>query len=424
MRKLISLLLFVSLVSPACAAEPLLSRWVQMAPGGGAEARVILRGAKCPDAMIDGKTVAMQVRAAPDPDGKYPVLVCSVPLQSGVQNISVLGQSLRAPVASPRRIVVFGDTGCRITDKKIQDCTTRPEGPIAPDAWGFPVVAMKAAQLKPDLVIHVGDYLYREHECPPDKQNLCGGSPHGYNWETWSADFFAPGKPLLDAAPWVIVRGNHEECSRAGAGFLRLIGPVPFVEGAPCADHLAPYSVSLGSINLVVMDNGNASDTDAPDPLVQTYQADFDWLSKLPPGPAWLAMHHPIWGVVRFAPGVVVGGNRTLMVAEAKTGLPSNVSLMLAGHIHTFEAINYTQNLPPQLIVGEGGTKLDDAPGSLDGFTLGAVTIADGFSLPHNGFVVLTRNGDRWDVDVYDAASGKTVRNCTVASRRIDCPKQ
>src|SRR5438034_665211 len=38
------------------------------------------------------------------------------------------------------------------------------------------LVTTAAAKLKPDLVIHVGDYLYRESACLPGNQG-CAGSP-------------------------------------------------------------------------------------------------------------------------------------------------------------------------------------------------------------------------------------------------------
>ena len=44
---------------------------------------------------------------------------------------------------------------------------------------------------KPDLVIHVGDYFYRENACPADATG-CQGTPFGDNWPTWAADFFNP----------------------------------------------------------------------------------------------------------------------------------------------------------------------------------------------------------------------------------------
>jgi predicted phosphodiesterase len=421
--RIFALALVSSLLAAGTAdAQEVLSRWVQMAPGGVSEARVVVRGESCPSATIDGAQVPMETRAAPN--DAFPVRLCAVTLAPSVKHVSILGQDLKAPIPDPERILVLGDTGCRIKGSTVQACND-------PKQWPFPEVAAQAAKLKPDLVIHVGDYLYRESACPAGDAR-CAGSPSGDNWTTWAADFFTPAKPLLEAAPWVIVRGNHEECVRAGTGFLRLLGPLPVVEGAPCVEHVPPYAVSLGKINLIVTDNANAVDVMPSSSLVDTYKEDFAAYPKLAAGETWVVGHHPIWGVAGLKLGMVVGGNATLMDAEEATGLPSNVDLLLAGHIHTFEAINYDQGLPPQLIVGEGGDILDNAPSDLSGRSVGSVKITQGLSLPGWGFTLLTHvgehhiadmvTGDHWIADVYDS-SGAHERTCLVAARRIDCPK-
>jgi len=96
-----------------------------------------------------------------------------------------------------------------------------------PAAWPFARVAMTAAGFAPDLVIHVGDYHYRETPCA-DRAG-CANSPHGDTWRAWQADFFDPAEGLLASAPWIMLRGNHEDCLRAGAGWqlLRLLFTMP-----------------------------------------------------------------------------------------------------------------------------------------------------------------------------------------------------
>jgi Calcineurin-like phosphoesterase len=385
--------------------------------------RVVMQGPSCPAAVVDGASVPMQVRAAPN--DKFPVLLCTLTLKANAVTVSVLGETLQAPKPAPERILVLGDTGCRIKGPVVQACND-------PAQWPFPQVAAQAAKLKPDLVIHVGDYLYRESACPAGDAR-CAGSPSGDNWTTWAADFFTPGKPLLEAAPWVIARGNHEECSRAGTGFLRLLGPLAVEEGAACVEHVAPYAVSLGAHDLIVTDNASAVDCcdglmgllckpacTAPAKLVDVYRDDFASLPRLTSRPAWIVGHHPVWGVVESDSGLVACCNVSLMDAEESIGMPANIDLMLAGHIHTFEAINYAGGLPPQLIVGEGGDKLDHAPLELNGRTVGTAKIEDGFSLPGYGFLLMTKEADHWHVDVFDAA-GNPKRSCTVASRHISC---
>jgi hypothetical protein len=192
---------------------------------------------------------------------------------------------------------------------------------------------------------------------------------------------------------------------------------------APCTDHVAPYAVPLGAVTLAVMDDAHASDIGAPSDLVAMYHADFAAVAKLGPPPAFLLMHRPIWGVVKFAFGMVLGGNRTLMAAQEQGGIPANVALLVAGHIHTFEAINYEKGPPPQILAGEGGDMLDPAPLDLSGQSIGTVKIASGISIPGYGFLAFAHQpNNSWSIDVLSAA-GAHERTCTFAGRHLDCGK-
>ena len=135
-------------------------------------------------------------------DPACPVLVCEHVLPAGAMRASVGGHTLPLLGREARRIVVIGDTGCRVQGGEgIQACND-------PAAWPFARVAAAAATLKPDLVIHVGDYHYREVACP-DGNPACRGTPWGYGWDAWDADFFVPARALLAAAPWVFVRSRR-----------------------------------------------------------------------------------------------------------------------------------------------------------------------------------------------------------------------
>jgi len=107
--------------------------------------------------------------------------------------------------------------------------------------------------------------------------------------------------------------------------------------------------------------------------------------------------------------------------------IPSAVELMLSGHIHTFEAINYAKDVPPQIVVGNGGDNLDVTPQNLRGSQFlghSGVTVADGLSVGGFGFLLMTRAGDGWTIDLYDSAGNKT-RACRFTSGkpgRLDCP--
>jgi hypothetical protein len=197
--------------------------YVVLGEEGKAIARVITPATDCPAIVIDGNSVAMEERARPttlplrptisppseSKPSAFPVLVCEREIPAGTARASIDEVSLPLPKAHPRHVVVLGDTGCRMksTDGLFQACND-------PALWPFAAVADAAAAVAPDLVIHVGDYHYRETACPAGNSG-CAGSPWGYGWDAWEADFFAPANSLLAAAPWIVVRGNHESCDRA-----------------------------------------------------------------------------------------------------------------------------------------------------------------------------------------------------------------
>jgi hypothetical protein len=402
----------------AAPAQAESQSWVQAVASGGYEARIITSDADCPKLESDKGETAMAVRAPAN--GAFP-LTCAAPLPADAHNASIGGVALPLPVAMPNRILVVGDTGCRIKGGALQACND-------PAAWPFPSVAAAAAKLKPDLVIHVGDYLYREEPCPAGNTG-CAGSPSGDNWPSWQADFFTPAAPLLAAAPWVILRGNHEDCQRAGLGFLRLMGPGAFDPAAPCIPHLAPFLVSLGGPSLAVVDDADAPDTDIDQKLVPTYESEFQDLARAP-APVWFAAHRPIWAAISGPLNIPIGGNATIIAAASKTPMPSNVALMLSGHIHTFEAINYDGQTPPQIVAGNGGDNLDVTPVNLKGAIFqghSGVGVKDGLSVGGFGFMMMTRRDADWAIDLYDS-QGNAKGQCIFtpgsgnAPGRVDCP--
>ena len=58
--------------------------------------------------------------------------------------------------------------------------------------WPFPKIAATAAAARPDLVIHVGDYHYREAPCPAERAG-CANSPSGYGFDGLVAGLLARG---------------------------------------------------------------------------------------------------------------------------------------------------------------------------------------------------------------------------------------
>jgi hypothetical protein len=132
--------------------------------------------------------------------------------------------------------------------------------------------------------------------------------------------------------------------------------------------------------------------------------------------------------------GIPIGGNLQLIDATRIASLHGEpmiapgVTLMLSGHLHTFEAINYGKGVPPQIVAGNGGTDLLNTPRDLKGTQFqghSGVTVADGLSMGGFGFLLMTRAGDDWTIDLHDQA-GVKIRTCRFASGkpgRLDCER-
>ncbi len=410
----------VEAAPPVSGPGKVLTYWMQLGRFGARDVRAVMSGSECPSLTTSNARLPMIARAPAN--GEF-MLVCSAIIPSGNDNVEIETASdpaehLPLPkfVSDPQRILVIGDTGCRLKGSLVQPCNDAQQ-------WPFPAMARAAADLKPDLVIHVGDYLYRENACPAD-QTGCQGTPFGDNWPTWAADFFTPAQPLLAAAPWVFVRGNHEDCQRAGPGWTRLLAPERYDAANICADHTAPYIVPLKAMTLAVMDNASAPDAAVDASAVPVYRQDFAALGVVQ-APIWALMHRPIWGAVSGPLGVSVGGNATEIEALGTSGIPKQIEFLLAGHIHTFEAINYAGGkVPPQIVAGGGGDMLDKTPEDLKGTIFqgsSGVSVKDGLSINGFSFLLMTKQAAGWDIQLYDAA-GKPIRLCTFAGARVDCP--
>ncbi len=221
------LLIAAALASgPAISAPRVEAAFVLLGENGQPTARIVVDGGVCPQIDIDRIARPMRIRAvagvlterptlstrANSKPSAFPVLTCEGDIPAGAKRASIAGRRLPLPARQIRRIVVIGDSGCRLkaSENAYQACND-------PAQYPFARIAARAASWHPQLVVHVGDYLYRENPCPAGNDS-CAGSPWGYGWDAWKADLFAPAAPLLAAAPWVVVRGNHENCARAGQG--------------------------------------------------------------------------------------------------------------------------------------------------------------------------------------------------------------
>ncbi|HLY58344.1 MAG TPA: metallophosphoesterase, partial [Stellaceae bacterium] len=320
--------------------------WTE-ATGQGQSLRAVVSG-ECPTATVDGSPVQLTQRIAPD--ATFPYRTCQAALPAGTKAASIDDHAVPVRPAQTNRIVVLGDTGCRLKDGFIQDCND-------PVQWPFAAVAAHAAAEKPDLVIHVGDYYYRETPCPAARKG-CAGSPFGDAWPSWEADFFTPAKPLLAAAPWVFVRGNHEQCGRGAAGWFRFLdaGAAPLT----CPAASQAFVVPLDGARLYVLDSADTEDDKAPAAKVALFRHQLDALEPmLSSGTGWVLTHRPIWGFTPERSGEVgetdeLPVNKTEQAAAKGEDL-DGIQLIVSGHVHFFAATSFGPGRPAQLIVGNGG---------------------------------------------------------------------
>jgi hypothetical protein len=468
----------------AFPANQVESAWVELGSGTAVIARALTAATPadggtnpCPMITLNGGSPQpMNLRAAattslplrttivtPNKPSMFPVSSCELTLPAGTTSAIVAGQSLPLPKPNPRKVLVIGDTGCRIeVGNGFQNCNDPAQYPWA-------TIAALAAAQQPDLVLHVGDYQYRESECPPGMStaNGCGGSPWGYGWDTWEADFFAPAAPLLAAAPWVMVRGNHEMCNRAGQGWYRFLDTNPYDPvtkncNSPANDTIAaggnyndPYLVTINaSTQLVVFDSANGPKTLPATTSVPytTYQSELQAAGALvatPPAGVtfnWWSNHHPILGYSTATPPALPmaslpGLSPIFAAVFPNTYLPPNVNLVLHGHSHDFQAIDFAQGVAPDggtfsnpatLVSGNAGDLLDVAlPWPINGADPGVTVASEGDA--GVGTAMANAVGFGWMVLEYQSADntwfmieygvdGSVRDTCTVqASGQISC---
>jgi hypothetical protein len=311
--------------------------------------------------------------------------------------------------------VILGDSGCRLKGKVVQNCND----PVA--GWPFAKVARLAAAQKPDLVVHVGDYYYRETPCPAGNGG-CAGSPYGDRWPSWKAELFDPAQPLLAAAPWVFARGNHEDCQRGGLGWFRLLDADDKVRTCPASSDT--FLVPIGGAALGVVDTADPDDV-APQPA--NAAAFGKALVPLAGAktPVWIVTHRPIWEIYREGDKLVDTGSNVNERSAVKAGGLAGVQLILAGHEHTFFSLDAGAGRPAELVVGTGGDRLDSETAANVATTELAVDGAAPvrtFGMSRFGYFVLDRRGEAWEGAFHDLTD-KVVARCRLAAGRLTCQR-
>ncbi|MGA2892951.1 MAG: metallophosphoesterase [Xanthobacteraceae bacterium] len=419
-RTVIAVAALLASVMPQDAEAKIFAQWVELGPDGSSSVRAITDEA-CPSVTFDGTPMAMNIRSEPARkfDGvkpaQFPVRGCELAVPVGAITAILDGNALPLARPNPQRIVMFGDTGCRLlTGDPTQACND-------PKEWPFPKVAAMAAATHPDLMIHVGDYEYRESACPAGN-NGCAGSPFGYGWDAWNADFFEAAAPLFAAAPWIMVRGNHEDCSRAGEGWFRFLDPSPMQPA--CRDLTGDYVVRLGDFGVLVVDSAKVKDSAGADseqvPILRRQLIDV--LAKIP-GSAWLVTHKPV-NAMLAKPGDPQNNIVSNKVLQAALGadLPASLRMEVGGHIHFFQAVDFGGARPPQLVVGTGGDNLEGMPtASVTGADINGLKALSAVTYSGFAYMVWDRLDDNtWRGTLFDV-DGKPINHCQLADRSLSC---
>ncbi len=417
---------------------------------------IILPARTCPDLQVTvrgrERVVAMTVRRpAPSVAGNFDMIrVCEAAIPVGSTRAVIAGTAIPAAMpAAVDRIATLGDTGCRIL-KDIQDC-------LDPKDWPLASIATAIAATQPDLIVHVGDYIYREEKCPDPAD--CGDSPGPIPQSkirdrsaVWLLDMLAPMRPLFAAAPILFLRGNHEDCAAAGNGFFLLLDPRPDSATA-CAPvrsgssvtvperQLPPWSVNVTvstgrTLRLVAVDSAYGWDN-AVSSYAATQRGAYTKAEKLATAKgvneAILLVHRPIFGVTttRFALAGDPAWTPWVSAdqAAASRGLLSHYAMVLSGHEHLAQIVKIPGQ-PLQAVVGNGGTWLNPRHGyaAPDGPPLvnaRGEEMIDGPRLPklsklwtrvEFGFSLLTpgRSAGQWTIDMRTANGRSSMQSCSV----------
>ncbi len=422
--------------------------WVQAAADGSYSVRAIAPPGACPTVRWSGGQLDMAVRVAPATvpprvgvaDAKPSVFdqaTCEATLPAALRDgreLRVGDARLRAPMAEIRHIVLLADTGCRMkaADQAFQDCND-------PAHWPLAALSASAAAQAPQLVIHVGDIHYRESPCPPASGG-CAGSPWGYGQDVWDADFFAPVAPLLAAAPWVFVRGNHESCSRAGVGWFRHVDARPWSPKSSCqspaddatGDFTEPYAVALSAdTQLIVFDSAAVARKpyaagSAAAQRLAAMLARADELAQAKPHSLFLN-HHPVLGFAGSDDGQPGPGNAALQALMAQRHpdrlYADGVDAVFNGHYHLFEALDFASGHPATWVTGNGSSasegRVDPAAALRAQPAPGAVV--QGFATqPGFGYTTLDREAEGWRLTEWNVA-GQAVQRCRLQGARLAC---
>ncbi len=340
-----------------------------------------------------------------------------------------------------KRIVIIGDTGCHASAFSQQKCHIESK-------WPLKMISKIAAQYNPDLIVHLGDYIYKYVQSPNNYYNHYGDTE-----ENWEEEFFVPAKELLQQAPWVFIRGNHESCKYAGQGFFRF-----FTDkcASDCTVYQEHYLVEFDNLRLSVFDTSGIEKNSRDNiryiinkllgenniklivqkliPLLTQPKASIDkseidrFIIDLPVDnkPSWLLTHIPILDIDRHQP-LLFNGNKILQKLGLQNIPATQIQAIFSGDNHVFKYIKTSQNNQSQFIIGNGGSKLHEHTSILNHHVIAIdkhTTILDSITKNNQfGFSVLDyvdNDGGYWKLEAMNL-DNKPIVQCSLKNNNIDC---
>ena len=316
------------------------------------------------------------------------------------------------------KVAFIGDTGCRgrSDGDDDQDCDDSAE-------WPFEKIVDKVVNLPDidkfplDIVVHMGDYRY--------------GGTQGYkggvdSWEKWENEFFSPARPLLTAAPWIFVRGNHEICfSHGGPGWFRFFDYEGPHQTRRChfpnyqESLTPPYALDIATgLRLIVLDTATAHKTVKPKVEVKAQYETFlngDLINLAEDKESWVLSHVPFLAVEEDIKSPVGGeyfipdSTDYLRKFNFDFSRAPTIKAVLAADRHGFQwthdALSKNKDYPVHLAIGHSGVKLDHYPNAPNPLEVEGLKW-DWRNVDKFGFVVATRMKDAqsWNFNVWLAS--------------------
>ena len=410
----------------AAGAEPI-AAFTLMAPADVTASQLVARalvsaGQACPPVKATGGSGPVSIPMTERLPGPLAapafstVRSCSANLPSGLTSASIAGASIPAALpATVSKVALVADTGCEVDDPDVQDCKS-------PTGWPLATIASKVAAAKPDVILDPGDYYYLESACPANAQAKCGGSvppvpgmPFYESSEGWLQDVIRPMSAMFPVAPMAMLRGNHEDCGRAGNGFFLYLDPRPGTENTcepvqvagpaaakaqaagpkplkcpetgPCTPRVTSIALKPAgpqltptwaftlpvtasrTLRLAMVDNAYGSDKELTPWTTEqrkSYQQAQTLTTPTAGRESWLLGHRPIFGLMSKTeippnePQATAWTSDGQMVSSY--GLLSNYSMLLSAHLHLTQAVQIPGQ-PASLVMGNGGADLEPATG-------------------------------------------------------------